>query len=118
MDTILLNPIATTNELFWPQLATGTEWELQPLVNAVSQEQIPNFEWAVTSSYHPTTEEVGISDLHEDGYTLLQQIRIVIEPTNDTDFTASFREANIAIGGVDRQDAYQAIVAEILDAFD
>ena len=31
---------------------------------------------------------------------------------------ATFQEANIAIGGFDRQDAYQSFVAEILDTFD
>ncbi len=33
-------------------------------------------------------------------------------------FEASFREANVAISGTDRDDAYQALVAEILDTFD
>ena len=33
-------------------------------------------------------------------------------------FEASFREAKIAISGTDRDDAYQALVAEILDTLD
>jgi hypothetical protein len=49
---------------------------------------------------------------------VLRPILIEIERIGDTDFTASFKEANIAIGGLDRQDAYQALVAEILDTFD
>ena len=31
---------------------------------------------------------------------------------------ASFRETNIAISGSDQDDAYQALVAEILETFD
>lgn len=34
------------------------------------------------------------------------------------DFEASFREANIAICGSDRDDAYQALLVEILETFD
>ena len=120
MSTILLDPVATTNSRpFVPQLGTLAGWELLSLANAVSPKELTSYEWqAVTSCYEPKTESIATSDLHEDGYTVLRPILIEIERIGDTDFTASFKEANIAIGGLDRQDAYQALVAEILDTFD
>lgn len=36
----------------------------------------------------------------------------------DFGYEASFHEANFAASGITRQDAYQALEAEILDAFD
>lgn len=120
MSTILLNPAATTNsKYFVPQVGTLAGWELLSLANAVYPKELTSYEWqAVTSFYEPKTELIVIGDLHEDGYTVLHPIPIEIERIDDTDFTASFKEANIAIGGFDRQDAYQAIMAEILDTFD
>ena len=63
-------------------------------------------------------DEEGTIDSLEDGYTLLQPIPYRIERIADGDFLASFVEGNIAIGGLDPQDAYQGLVAEILDTFD
>lgn len=66
----------------------------------------------------PRTEETLITDLHEEGYALLKPIPITIERIDDADYLASFKEANIAISGSDSQDAFQSLVAEILDTFD
>jgi hypothetical protein len=66
----------------------------------------------------PLVKESFITDLHEGGYTLLRPIPIKIERVGEADYLASFSEANIAIGGSDDQDAYQSLVAEILDTFD
>lgn len=54
----------------------------------------------------------------EDGYDLIRPIPYRIERMDEGEFRASFDEANIAISGVGRQDAYQSLVAEILDTFD
>ena len=60
----------------------------------------------------------GIYDLGEAGYRILQPIPVEIRRVGIGDFEASFRDANIAISGSDDNDAYQALVAEILETFD
>jgi hypothetical protein len=63
--------------------------------------------------------EVGAIDhLDEVGYALLRPIPYRIEQLRAGDFLATFADANIGIGGVDAQDAYQSLIAEILDTFD
>ena len=59
-----------------------------------------------------------ITDLGEAGYSLLRPIPVEIKKIGHEDFEASFRTANIAIGGTDEQDAYQALVADILNTYD
>ena len=66
----------------------------------------------------PRTEYFSIDDLGEAGYRVLQIIPVEIRRVGIGDFEASFREANIAISGRDQADAYQALVAEILETFD
>jgi hypothetical protein len=66
----------------------------------------------------PRTEHVWIEELGEAGYDVLRPISVEIRRVGIGDFEASFREANIAISGSDQNDAYQALVAEILDTFD
>jgi hypothetical protein len=121
MSQILLDPEVTTTASgpFVSQVGALAEWELLSWANAVSQEELATHDWqSVTSCYRPTTEQsVIIGDL-EDGYKVLQPIPIDIEHVDDITFLARFQEANIAIGGVDAQDAYQSLVAEILDTFD
>ena len=63
------------------------------------------------------TEE-GVIDALEIGYAVSRPIPYRIERVGGGNYEASFTEANIAIGGVDPQDAYQSLVAEILDTFD
>jgi hypothetical protein len=58
-----------------------------------------------------------IDSFSDDTYEVLRPLKIKYQHT-DEGFIASFPEANIAISGVSRQDAYQALVVEILDAFD
>lgn len=57
-------------------------------------------------------------DLGEDEYRVLKPICAQIKRVGLGNFEASFPEANIAISGIDSDDAYQALVAEILDTFD
>ena len=66
----------------------------------------------------PRTEYFSIDDLGEAGYRVLQTIPVEIRRVGIGDFEASFREANIAMSGRDQDDAYQALVAEILETFD
>ena len=76
------------------------------------------FRSAATDEAPPRTEHVWIEDLGEAGYDVLRRIPVEIRRVGIGDFEASFREANIAISGSDQNDAYQALVAEILDTFD
>ncbi len=64
------------------------------------------------------TEPVWIDDLGEAGYRILQPIPVKICRVGIGDCEASFHEANIAMSGSDSNDAFQALVAEILDTFD
>jgi len=62
----------------------------------------------------PTLEHID----HIEGYRVLRPIPVTYEEMSDTDVQASFEAANIAISGISRQDAYQALIEEILMAFD
>ncbi len=56
-------------------------------------------------------------DTLEDGDLVIKPIRVTYKHTKDS-VTAMFADANIAMSGVDTQDAYQSLIAEILDTFD
>jgi hypothetical protein len=66
----------------------------------------------------PMVRDGDITDLGEAGYQITHPIKYRIERLNETEFLASIPGVNIAISGDDWQDAYQALVAEILDVFD
>lgn len=66
----------------------------------------------------PHTEHFRIRDLGEAGYGVRRSIPVVVTRIGIGDYEASFREANIAMSGSDPDDAYQSLVAEILDTFD
>ena len=51
-------------------------------------------------------------------YTLLRPIPVRIEQVEAGDFLAEFDEANIAISGETYQEAFQNLIAEILNAFE
>ena len=55
--------------------------------------------------------------MHHGSYSLLKPIPIQYERVG-TGFIASFPQANIAISGLTKQDAREALEIEILDAFD
>ena len=61
---------------------------------------------------------IPITDLGESGYKLAKPIRITIRRIGCEDFEAEFREANIAISGIDWRDAHHALLTEILDTFE
>ena len=79
----------------------------------ISLRQQPTF-----ANLDTTNEWVQVEDLGEGGYRVRQPFVVWIKRTGPGNFKAAFRDANIAISGVDRDDAYQALVAEILDTFD
>ena len=89
-----------------------------PRTQYVSIDGLGGFLGAAANQELPRTEYVSIDDLGEAGYRVLQAIPVEIRRVGIGDFEASFREANIAISGRDQADAYQALVAEILETFD
>ena len=66
----------------------------------------------------PLDEHIWVKNLGEEAYRIRQPLPIRIKRTGAANFEASFRKANIAISGTDRDNAFRAIVAEILDTFD
>jgi len=54
----------------------------------------------------------------EEPYRIETPIPVKVTRHNELDFTASFDDAGIAIGGESFHDAFQALVFELLDAFD
>jgi hypothetical protein len=82
----------------------------------------------IGTQFTVTGREAGQTSLHGkptldyieriDGYTIQRPIPVKYQEASDTDIEASFEEANIAISGNSRQDAYQALIEEILTAFD
>ncbi|MBF6571247.1 MAG: hypothetical protein IVW54_20480 [Candidatus Binataceae bacterium] len=51
-------------------------------------------------------------------YAIIRDIPVKITRDGVLDFTATFEDANISIGGIHQRDAFQALVYEILDLFD
>lgn len=59
-----------------------------------------------------------IDSLPGEPYTLRRPIPVKIETVGDEDYLASFDEANIAISGETYQEAFQNLVAEVLNSFE
>lgn len=59
-----------------------------------------------------------INSLPGEPYALLEPIPVKIETVGDGDYIASFDEANIAISGETYQEAFQNLIAEILNSFE
>ena len=72
---------------------------------------------ATVNAFSPD-EYIWIENLGEGAYRVRQSLPVKITRIGAGNFEASFREANIAISGTDSDDAYQALVAEILDTLD
>jgi len=51
-------------------------------------------------------------------YTVVKDIPVKVIQDGSLDFIATFEDANISIGGINKRDAFQALVYEILDLFD
>ena len=66
--------------------------------------------------YHVTYDT--ITDLGDAGYQAIKTIIVEIRKIGPGDYEAAFKNANIAICGISSRDAYQALVATILDTFD
>ena len=83
-------------------------------------ETFPHIEVVRASTDQPDHERAAdeIVDLGEAGYRVRQPIPVRIKRIGHRDFEASFREANIAMSGSDSQDAYEALVADVLETFD
>lgn len=62
---------------------------------------------------------IGQDDLPDgEPYQIIRDIPVTIRKHTDVEFTATFENANLSIGGISPRDAFQALVYEILDTFD
>jgi len=59
-----------------------------------------------------------IDDVGEVGYQVIAPLPYRIERANDGGYIARIEPANIGISGTSWHDAYQALIAELLDTFD
>jgi hypothetical protein len=66
----------------------------------------------------PASEAYDIIEGGMEGYIVNRPIRISYEEISDSEVEARFAEANFAVSGTSRQDAFQALTEEILAAFD
>ena len=65
----------------------------------------------------PRVSEIQIDQFEATEYQIVKPITIRYERA-DFGYIASFEDANFAVSGITKQDAYQALEMEILDAFD
>ncbi len=76
----------------------------------------------ITSSVEDTIAiypiDSRITTLPSEPYKLLKPIPVTIAWVADHEFLASFQEANIAMTGDNPQDAFQNLLAEILDTYE
>jgi hypothetical protein len=99
-------------------VASSGEFELDAEQSTADPLLLRLFQFPSAAQALPDIEHARIDNLGEAGYCIPQPIPVEIRRVGIGDFEASFREANIAISGSDSDDAYQALVAEILDTFD
>ena len=104
MPTIKVRPIE--NQKFEVSLVDANAFELFEANTTFSTWNEPH----IRTSY--------LFDVGEAGYEVLQPIPYTIERIDDADFIASVESLNVATGGTDWHDAYQALVAALLDTFD
>ncbi len=86
-------------------------WQLTPLATRLVRGHFED--WII-----PSVEHRLIEDLGEPGYYLLRPIPAEISQVGPATFEASFAAANIAMVGTDTDDAFQGLVAQLLDTFD
>ncbi len=76
-------------------------------------------DWAAeqNSLVEPRVVEEEINSLPDNTHRLLSPINVKYERL-DGGYTASFVQANIAVSGITKSEARDALIDEILDAFD
>lgn len=79
---------------------------------------VGEFEDATGLKPRQTILRTAISSLPGEPYTLLQPIPVKIEQIEEGDFLAGFDEANVAMSGETYQEAFQNLVAEVLNSFE
>ena len=114
-----LCPLTSSGGFEFRRVIPSGEFEFEFCAEESTADRLPLlFRNTAADEALPRTEHVWIEDLGEAGYDVLQPIPVEIKRVGLGDFEASFRVANIAISGSDQHDAYQSLVAEILDTFD
>lgn len=100
---------ALPTELFWLDL------DEDPIGLSVALDEFAD---AAEPIPLPGAIRTTIGSLPGEPYTLLRAIPVRIEQVAAGDFLADFTEANIAISGETYQEAFQNLIAEILNAFE
>lgn len=118
-----LQPIRTSSNPYYPVplFKATVDWITKNLeVESSKTDTLHPFRFAKSSASDelPKITHDLIDSLGEEGYQLLQPIPVEIHRIGIGEYEAGFREANIAIAGISDQDAYESLVAEILDTFD
>jgi hypothetical protein len=74
----------------------------------VEEPDAPVREWSIEQNDIPSDEP----------YEILKGIPVKIDKDGEIEYTASFEEANLAIGGNSPREAFDSLIYEILDTFD
>ena len=110
---------SSTNDITLPNVCVSAKIEIIEGAETLTDPFLIHDAWqAVSTVYESAIRQDVITDLHEPGYTVIRPIPYEMERTDDNEFVACVADVNIAISGADKQDAYQSLVAEILDTFD
>ena len=104
-----------------PQEDVVDEQSSEPTVtwHQYAEIEAPTIFWQKLLELWATEDgEGGTIDRLEVGYALLMPIPYRTERIDDGTYVASFEAANVSISGTSFRDAYQSLIAEILDSFD
>jgi hypothetical protein len=85
-------------------------------LRAVVPSSVSSFEWSEAPVRHFTIEQCNLPE--GEPHIIKTPIPVTVTRENQVDFTASFDEAKISIGGESFRDAFEALVFEVLDTFD
>ncbi len=115
MDSLAFQPLTATSDFDAPAGPTPLTIDLEGSSDSSGLESR-----GVDSSSlkEDTFEYRAIDRVPGEPYRILQPIPVKIERMGDADFLATFVAGNIGISGSTRTDAFQALLAEILDTFD
>jgi hypothetical protein len=97
------------------------EWWTQPTLNSPAESIsfiVGRYDDAADLGLARTHVQTLINSFPGERYTLLKPIPVKIERIGENDWVASFEDANLGMSGESQQEAFQNLIADILDTFE